>query len=488
MLVSLRAAVAVAMLAGFYVLALGLVGGLVALEVYAFNHSVALGAKLAFLIVALGYALVRALITVEKLQEEEDVSGVRVTVSDQPELWGLVRMLADKTGTRAPDSLTIVADVNAGVSERTRLLGLRVVRREMFIGAPLLACLTEAQLTAVLAHELGHYGRPSGVVMTGRNALLRVVSGFRADDWFQKLLARLFKLYAKLYFRVSGAICRRQEFAADVTSARIAGSDAAASALREVPVIGAAWTLFVERHLTAAWAAGYLPDTFFDGFASLLAAPELRVELDEIRRNPVQTGRMPYDSHPPLPDRIEAIHALASPGKPGGDRPATALLHGDVLDQSLLDSMVAEAGQKTRVDWVTLGHIGARGAAVRETASLLRKAGGTLGHVLDALDAGRIAELGPSDARPGAADAGPRARREFARPYVCNDVTGLVALALSDAGLASWHLSWTGNAQLVTQLSIEDAITLAMDGDTAELRAQLAAAGVGLDYHPVQEG
>jgi Zn-dependent protease with chaperone function len=64
------------------------------------------------------------------------------------------------------------------VSEKTRMLGLRVVKRRLYIGAPLLAYFTERQLVSVLAHELGHYGnrdtRLAGIVMSGHNAQVRL--------------------------------------------------------------------------------------------------------------------------------------------------------------------------------------------------------------------------------------------------------------------------------------------------------------------------
>ncbi|HLL64376.1 MAG TPA: M48 family metalloprotease [Micromonosporaceae bacterium] len=489
MLVWLRAVAAVAMLVGFYVLALALAAGLVMIELLALDRSVFTAGKVATLVVPALFALVKALAAVEKQQAAEERTGIGVTPQEQPALWALVRELARRVGTRAPDEITIVAEVNAGVSEQTRFLGIGVGKRDMFVGAPLLACLTEAQLAAVLGHELGHYGhhdtRMSGIVMTGRNALRRVLSGFHAGDWFQRRLATLVELYAKLYFRVSAATCRRQEFAADVTSAEVAGSAAAASAIRELPAIEAVWMLFLDCHLGTAWAAGYLPHTFFDQFARLRDEPDVRVVLDEIRTSPPERKRMPYDSHPPPRDRIAAIERLARLGPAGGERPATTLLRGNVLDQCLTNTLADEAATKTRVDWVTVNHVGARRAVARRTQALLAKAGGTLGHVLDALDAGRVADLGPEGAGPGDTSAGPRARREFATPYVRNDVRALVALALSDAGRGSWTLSWSGEARLVTPLCLdEDLVTAALARNTAGLRATLAAAGVGLDYHP----
>jgi Zn-dependent protease with chaperone function len=499
MRVSLRAAIAVALLIGFYVLAFGLIGGLLGLEAYALINRPFVGVKLAFFVVPVVFALVKGLASLERRAQDE-VPGTLVTPAEQPALWDLVHRLAAEVGTRPPDEIRILAAVNAGVAEDTRFLGLRVMKRRMFIGAPLLTSLTEKQLIAVLAHELGHYAnndtRLGGVVVSGRNAMLRAGSHMNAEHWFQRMIAKLFLGYAKLYLRVSQAISRRQEFAADRFSATLAGSSAAASALREMPVVDAAWDLFTNRHLTVAWDLGYLPTTFFDGFARLRTSPELHEELEEIRQHPTDADRGPYDSHPPLQDRIAAIEALALEPESGwGDRPAIELLTDPMplLDAAVLNTLVSDAVQKERVDWATLGHIGARARVVRGTARLLQSAATAMNKppslttVLDALDAGRLADLGSTT--PGARDAGPRARREMARGEVLPELSALVALAFSDAGLAHWELDWLGRTTFVTSsldLDMADHLDTAVadNGSTDGLRDALATAGVTLDYRP----
>ncbi|MFS8102999.1 M48 family metallopeptidase [Lentzea alba] len=499
MRVSLRAAISVALLVGFYVLAFGLIGGLLALETYALIERPFVGLKLALFVVPVVFALIKGLVSLERRTHDE-VPGIPVTPAEQPALWDLVRRLAAEVGTRPPDEIRILAAVNAGVAEDTRFLGLRVLKRRMFIGAPLLTSLTEKQLIAVLAHELGHYAnndtRLAGVVVSGRNAMLRAGSHMNAEHWFQRMIAKLFLGYAKLYLRVSQAISRRQEFEADRFSAQLAGSSAASSALRELPVIDAAWDLFTDRHLTVAWELGYLPTTFFDGFARLRTSPELHERLEEIRQDPSDPDRGPYDSHPPLQDRITAIDAMALEPESGwGDRPALELLVDamPLLDAAVLNTLVSDASSKERVDWATLGHIGARARVVHGTDRLLQAASAAMAQppslttVLDALDAGRLADLGSYT--PGARDAGQRARREMARGEVLPELSALVALAFSDAGLAHWELDWLGRTTFVTSsddFDMADHLDAAVSGNTQGLRGALAVAGVAPDYRPAR--
>lgn len=494
---SLRAAVAVTLLAGFYVLAAGLIGGLLALQTCTLLTRPFIGLTMAIVFVPLVLVLIKSLISLER-REQDDVPGTAVAPADQPALWDLVRRLAADVGTRPPDELRIVAAVNAGVSDDTRFLGLRVTGRRMFIGAPLLTSLTEKQLIAVLAHELGHHAgtRLTEVVVSGREAMLRAGSSMSTQRWFQRVIAKLFRTYATLYLRVSRSTNRHQELAADLFSASLAGSSAASSALRELPVIDAAWNLFTQRHLTVAWELGYLPTTFFDGFARLRTSPELHEELEEIRQNPSDPDRGPFDTHPPLADRIATIDALDLDAESGwGDRPAVELLTDPMplLDAAVLATLVPGAATMRRVDWATLSHIGARARVVRGTERLLQAAAAAMNQlpslttVLNALDAGRLADLGSS--RPGSRHAGPRARREMAKGEVLPELSALVALAFSDAGLAHWELDWLGRTTFVTSsrdFDMAEHLDAAVSGSTGGLRGALATSGVASDYRPAR--
>ena len=83
--------------------------------------------------------------------------GLDVAPGGAAELWALVTQLSDVVGTRGPEQIRLVADVNAAVSEDSRFLGLFGGPRRMYLGVPLLQGLSVSQLRAVLAHEFGHY-------------------------------------------------------------------------------------------------------------------------------------------------------------------------------------------------------------------------------------------------------------------------------------------------------------------------------------------
>ncbi|GAA3060013.1 M48 family metallopeptidase [Actinokineospora globicatena] len=498
-MVLLRAALAVAMLVGFYLLALALVGGMVALEFMAFEHAPFTAIKLGFFVVPATFAVVAAVVTLER-HESGAEPGLRVTPEQQPRLWALVNRIAEQVGTPPPDQIRVIADVNAAVSESTRFLGLVVTERRMYIGAPLLAALSERQLASVLAHELGHYAnsdtRLSGIVVTGRDAIRRVVVGMNREHRLQALLHRVFVGYAKVYMRLSSATCRRQELAADAVSAKIVGSASAASALREVGAIGFSWHMFLNGHLAKGWAAGYLPTSIYAGFTAMAGAPEVQPVLDDIRSQDTDEDADPYDSHPPTKVRIAAIEALGAPSpRDWADQQALALLDGPerLLDRVLMTAIDEGADQKKRVDWDTFHHVGAQNLFAKATNRLTTTAakimGGdpTLGTVLNALDANRVVDLAPEDpSRVG----GPQARRTHAAKAVATELQQLVELALSTTGHGRWSINWAAEVRLLLPTfdatDLPHTITTATGDthDTTALRALLDKAGIPTAFTP----
>ncbi|QWF81334.1 M48 family metalloprotease [Amycolatopsis sp. CA-230715] len=493
-----RALTAVALLAGFPVLVLAIIAGLVVLEIEAASHAYVTAIKIGFFAVPASIVLLKGLGTLAKPPENAP-DGLKLTEAAQPELWAFVGGLADVAGTRPPDEIYLVSGVEAAVNEETTLFGLRSKSRRLFIGAPLLAGLREDQLAAVLTHELGHYGnrdtRLSGITYRGRRSITATISSLDSGKLFQRLLKFVFRHYAKLYFLVSNAVCRRQERAADEASARAAGSAAAASALREVAAIDASWDHFLSSYAVLGWQSGYLPSDVFGGYTALRT--ENQDMLEEIRENPPAVSSR-YDTHPPLAARVAAVERLGLPPViEHGTRPATALLreHAATLDAALLTGLVPEAATKERADWATVVNLGCRAETVPGVLESLDAAAkviggeGTVRTYLDALEAGHLAELSTTTAEPSAS-AGPLARREFVRDDVRKGLSTVVNVALADAGAARWNLSWTGPATFTVDPPHADGLDALIDDAvadeprTAGLRDRLKHAGADLDQRP----
>ena len=116
-----RAALSVLLLLGVYVLAAGVVGATGFALYQAAVHGIGgfvLGKGLvlaAFLLIALG----RAFWAVARLSDGEP-EGLVLAPEDQPTLWDEVHDIAAAVGTRAPDEIRLVGEVNARVKSKQK--------------------------------------------------------------------------------------------------------------------------------------------------------------------------------------------------------------------------------------------------------------------------------------------------------------------------------------------------------------------------------
>ncbi|ADG76022.1 peptidase M48 Ste24p [Cellulomonas flavigena DSM 20109] len=484
----LRALVAVVTLGGFYVAALAVVVGLGALTVLAMEAGTGVVAgKLGFVTLAAAGGLVVALWKVARARPPQPTGPVLLR-ADAPELWGIVDELASLTGTRGPDEIRLAPDVNAGVWEDARLLGLVGGTRRMVLGVPLLHGLTVGQLRSVLAHELGHYShddtRLSVVVHRGRAviaATLAQLSGSVAG-W-------LLRQYGKLYLLVSAATSRCQELAADALSVRAAGRATAQSALREVLVIDAAWDFYLDCYVAPGWEIGLAPtsDAFFGGFRELLAARTQ--ELGSVRERPAGEQGSRWDSHPPIGERVVAMDRLPDVPAQPDDRPASVLVpHLDVVAAHLADE-VLDVADRQRLPWDQLVPPMAAAAQQRRADAVHRAAGrlagvqrATLGTVLELVEQGRgddlARELGIDPRRLMVAAPGERPPHPLA-----GALEPVLGAALVAGGAARWCLEWAGPATLRDREGDEPDLTAWADraarpGGVEHVRAWLAGLGV----------
>ncbi|MGW6704478.1 M48 family metalloprotease [Streptomyces sp. NPDC054956] len=521
---SLRALRALVLLAGFYLL------GVVLLAVLA---GVVLGAesaglhgpglfKLFLAAGVLAVPIVRGMFML-RLPAPDPLPGVPVTERQEPALWQAVRDVAAQVGTRAPDEIVLIADVNAAVTEDAKLLGLLPGTRRLYIGLPLMTGMDEMRLRAVLAHEMGHYAnldtRLTPLIRRGRVQLLRTVDTFndRSDAKIAKerakqekkaakriaagkkakeidttgngamyrAMAKIYTGYGDFYQRATLVDSRRQELAADLAAVRVAGRDSAASALRELNAIGPAHEFYMDSYATLGVGAELLPPhgQVFGGLRHLLDARA--EELDEMRAQLPQEPADPYESHPALADRVARIEALPDDGRAAqASRPSLELLaHAETSMVELERAVLTpEAFAMRRLEWPDLVHESMTryvGQGSREflEAAAAEGAGSGLASLLDAIDADPAVRWRITDRLPRseeAAAATGRAAREFARPALRRALSRLADTELAECGAARWQLSW------------EDAATLRYPADGFEEELETALTSAVAD-HPDTE-
>ncbi|MGY3200283.1 M48 family metallopeptidase [Streptomyces sp. TE5632] len=492
---TLRALRAFLLLAGFYLLGVLLLAVLAGIDylLYLYVPS-GLAAKLYLVSALLAIPLVRSLFML-RTPKAEEAPGLPVTEADEPVLWRIVRELADRIGTRAPSRILLTPDVNAAVAEDVRLLGLLPGPRRLYLGVPLLQGLTEAQLRSVLAHELGHYSnadtRLAALTVRGRAQVLRTIGHFerlagktaareqarqeeknakaaakgkktsevdtRHPGVTYRAMARIYTGYAKLYFRATLAGARGQEYAADAAAARIAGRDATASALREIPVLDAAFGFYMHHYVILGEDAELLPPRgeVFGGFGRLLSARQL--ELAGLRTELSTEPSSPYDSHPPIADRVRRIEALPADHRTDEGRGAALGLLSDPERTlaALEDAVLTEEVRRFRrtADWPELlngsmsTQLAGLNTPLHRVLARYTKARPTLPALLDLIDDGRLWQLArrlPLSDEAVAAKG--RAFREFVRPALAESLHRMVLAEFSARSRLHWEFSWERGA------------------------------------------
>ncbi len=437
------------MLLGVYVLALGVIAalalGLYEIVVHGFTGAVLV--KLFVLAVLVSVAIGRGLWAGLR-QPEGGQPGVVLTEAEQPRLWAEVRYLAEQVGTRPPDEIRLVHDVNAAVSESSRWLGLVPGIRRMYVGVPLLTGLTALQMRSVLAHELGHYSGHhtglAGVTYRGQESLRRVIRHLGAGSW----VGRLFQLYARLYVAVASSVNRRQELEADAYGARLAGKGVAISALQSLPAIDAAWSSFLETFVAGGSEQGRRPRELFAGFHQFWSTPERQQQLDELRAQPPAEDRSIYDTHPSTPERVAALSTLDAPDAPDESDPAIDLL--DHASSALrgLEEWMFDGSSLTAVPWDEFVSTSLAAKTHGNAATLIEamEHGGDtkadLGQALEALRLGWAPDL----VAPLMSEQATDEQRRLAAGHLVGE---LVADALVESGRAAYRLNWAEGPTLV---------------------------------------
>lgn len=372
-----RAVLALALTAGFYSLALAIGIGLVAAPVALFASTGRGNIWIAIGMIVAGVTVLRAIVP-ERSRFE--APGPPVGPTEQPELHGLLSEVAGSVGEPMPAEVYFDPDLNAAVTEIPNGVG-RGRRRVMLVGLPLLAVVRPAELRAVIAHEFGHYvggdTRFGAWIWRTRVAVLRTVAALdNEESFFQRVVVRgPFVLYAKLFLRLTNAVSRRQEFAADALSAQIAGMDSASGALRQITACSPAFDAYWQQEVAFALANDRRPP-IAEGLQRFVRAREVNARLDELVRGEIAEAETdPYDSHPTLGERLAALggEQTGEIRPPAPDESALALVHsvGDVERDLLLASFGNEAVDHLRpIAWEDAGSLHAEDAdqlAVRLT-------------------------------------------------------------------------------------------------------------------------
>lgn len=229
-----------------------------------------------------------------------------LTRAELPVLFELVDEIAAAVGTRTVDTVTLTAELNASV-QRVRL------RRHLRLGVPLVSALSPNELVALVAHELGHFGNGdpnrTAFVWTAADAAHRWVLiltpakpqlRIRLSETLAALVMRVVRFPAIVFLRILLLVTWRQsqvgEYRADLSMARVAGTDAAIGVLGTFP-LSEAFQRVMQQAVVADELRPWLGLTAYRAELPALEV-ERRIRLSSL------PGRRRDTTHPPDAFRI----------------------------------------------------------------------------------------------------------------------------------------------------------------------------------------
>ena len=345
-----RALMAVVLMIGFYLLALAMAGGLIYIPYAEMAYAQRLHIKLALFCVLGALAI---LWSVLPRLDKFEAPGPELTRAQHPQLFAELDGVAKSVNQSMPSEVYLVPDVNAWVTQRGGVMGFGS-RRVMGLGLPLMRTLTRSQFRAVLAHEFGHYY--SGDTKLGpwiyktRGAIGRTLQSLGDGSWLQFP----FLWYGKMFLRITHAISRRQEFVADELAARAVGSQPLTSGLRTIHGVAPAFNAYWFQECAPVLNAGFRPP-LTEGFQSFVQARQVAEAINRQLDEELKSGKVdPYDTHPPLKERIAAVEHLPANDPGPDDAPATTLLTDLAAVENLLVATLLkpEFAEKLKpIDW-----------------------------------------------------------------------------------------------------------------------------------------
>jgi len=378
-------------------------------------------------------------------RDEFVAPGLPLDRSAHPRLFAELDRIAIALGEPMPREVYLIPQTNAWVADRGGLMGFGS-RRVMGLGLPLLALLSISQFRAILAHEFAHYY--GGDTKLGpwlhrtQVAMIRTFQNMGSVGSAMRVAAMallytivfgLLKWYWLLFLRAINFVSRRQEFRADELACIVAGSHSLSSGLRIVHEASLGWPAYWNSELAPMLDSGFLPPVG-EGFSRFMTADTIASQVRQGVEREIFEGKSdPYDSHPPLRDRIAAAQALPQTPQQEEQKSAWTLLDDAIATEHAWLRAIHPQAQKDTlkpVSWDEEGNIVVIPMwtkAVAEYSALLEKM--TIGTLFESL--GRIPEIAPNVRDPEGMLLTPEQRIERARSLVGSAV-----------GLAMVHNGW----------------------------------------------
>jgi Zn-dependent protease with chaperone function len=263
-----------------------------------------------------------------------DLDGIVINPALEGRLIRFVRSVAKRTRQAMPSLVMVNTAAHASTGFYAGFAGFGS-QRVLSVGLPYFAVMSVNELSALLAHEMGHFFRGSmfhwAWIVETQHAINR---------FFQKLerhwprLIPAFSFILEPFVKACFEVSRQQELAADRFAAEHFGAGTLRGAIEKTRQLELDYGLYFQTEILPAIHAGYAPP-LLAGFADfreglqlgLVPRFQLAVKTDPA---PVPAGGPAmgpeFLTHPDFETRIDAIRSDGWRQRADDDRPAADLI------------------------------------------------------------------------------------------------------------------------------------------------------------------
>lgn len=243
----------------------------------------------------------------------------QIKEKDAPELFSLIKEMAEKTGQAMPEKVFLTPELNASVFYNRSLIGIFFSKaKNINIGIGLLYGLSKDELRAVLAHEFGHFGQKSmrmGQIVAKNNSV--IASMIDGGAFIVKPILKWTFMYVQRGFL---ALSRAMEKEADIIAAETIGNDIMISSLCKIDVMQGRFDTYNNLMIEIYNNRKFIPESYFIGYETFLKNSEyydgLQIDEDTALNAPALDNtesriklKNIWVSHPPLKERIKNIQS-----------------------------------------------------------------------------------------------------------------------------------------------------------------------------------
>jgi heat shock protein HtpX len=166
------------------------------------------------------------------------------------------------------------------------------------------------------------------------------------------------KWYFLLFLRAINLVSRKKEYRADELACLVAGRKPLIDGLRAIHGGSPAWPVYWNSELLPMVRDGVVPG-IAEGFTRFIFNPGIQSQIEShLAKELAEAKSNPYDSHPPLRDRIAAVQHIPERGLQENTLPARSLLdHADAVEVKFLESLnpKLKPGSLTSIPWDIVG-------------------------------------------------------------------------------------------------------------------------------------